>query len=148
MRLARMGVDARSWGDEMGHERQLSMRPEMLRWWTISRWERIIGAAKAVKPDIKVDFHTDGRSEGMLSDLMAIGIRTINSVQPGCDDPEHLKQRFGRKLVFKGTLSSWELTFGTPGQVKSEIRIRTDTAKRWGGVMITPNNRPDVNTPL
>jgi len=31
--------------------------------------------------------------------------------------------------------------------VKAEIKIRMDTAKRWGGMMITPNNCPDVNTP-
>ena len=147
VRLAKMGVDALRCGDDMGHQRQLVMRPEMLRKWILSRWERIIGAAKAVKPDIKVDFHTDGRSEEMISDLMAIGVTAINPVQPECDDPEQLKRKFGRKLVLKGTLSSRVLTFGTPEEVKAEIKVRLDTAKRWGGVMITPNNCPDINTP-
>jgi len=89
------------------------MLPEMLRKWILSRWERIIGAAKAIKPDIRVNFHTDGRSEEMIPDLMAIGVTAINPVQPECDDPEHLKRKFGRKLVLKGTLSSRVLTFGT-----------------------------------
>jgi len=43
----------------MGHQHQLFMRPEMLRTWILSRWERVIAAARAIKPDIKVDFHTD-----------------------------------------------------------------------------------------
>lgn len=38
-------------------------------------------------------------------------------------------------------------TFGTPGEVRAEIQERMDTAKRWGGMMITPNNCPDVKTP-
>ena len=147
VRLAKMGVDVLGCGDDMGHERQLFMRPERLREWILSRWERIIGAAKAIKPDIKVNFHTDGRSEEMIPDLMAIGVTAINPVQPECDDPEHLKRKFGRKLVLKGTLSSWVLTFGTPEEVKAEIKLRMDTAKRWGGMIITPNNCPDVNTP-
>ena len=147
IRLAEMGVDTLGCGDDMGHERQLFMRPEQLRAWILSRWERIIGAARAVKPDIKVDFHTDGRSEEMIPDLMAIGVTAINPVQPECDDPEHLKRTFGRKLVLKGTLSSKVLTFGTPEEVRAEIRIRMDTARRWGGMMITPNNCPDINTP-
>ena len=148
VRLAKMGVDALACGDDMGHERQLFMRPEQLRRWILSRWERIIGAARAVKPDLKVDFHTDGRSEEMIPDLMRIGVTAINPVQPECDDPEHLKQKFGKKLVLKGTLSSWVLTFGSPEEVKAEIRTRMDTARRWGGMMITPNNVPDINTPF
>jgi hypothetical protein len=56
------------------------------------------------KLDIKVDFHTDGRSEEMIPDLMSIGVTAINPVHPECDDPEHLKQKFGHKLVLKGTL--------------------------------------------
>ena len=148
VRLAYMGVDALGCGDDMGHERQLFMRPEMLREWILARWERIIGAARAVKPDIKVDFHTDGCSEEMIPDLLAIGVTAINPVQPECDDPEHLKRKFGRKLVLKGTLSSWVLTFGTPDQVRAEIKVRMGTARRWGGVMITPNNCPDINTPF
>jgi len=91
-------------------------------------------------------FHTDGRSEEMLPDLMALGVMAINPVQPECDDPEHLKRQFGSRLVLKGTRSSRALTFGTPEEVRAEIRVRMDTAKRWGGVMITPNNCPDVNT--
>ena len=146
VRLAEMGVDGIACGDDMGHERQLFMRPDQLYEWILSRWERIIGAAKAIKPDLKVDFHTDGCSEEMIPDLMAIGVTAINPVQPECDDPEQLKQKFGSRLVLKGTLSSWVLTFGTPEQVKAEIKIRMDTAKRWGGVVITPNNCPDTNT--
>ena len=146
IRLARLGVDAVGCGDDMGHERQLFMRPDQLYEWILSRWERILGAAKAIKPDLKVDFHTDGCSEEMVPDLMALGVTAINPVQPECDDPEHLKQTFGSKLVLKGTLSSWVLTFGSPQQVKAEIKIRMETGKRWGGVVITPNNQPDTNT--
>lgn len=147
VRMAKMGIDGLACGDDLGHQRQLFMRPEQLRKWILSRWERIIVAAKSIKPNIKVDFHTDGRSEEMIPDLMAIGVTAINPVQPECDDPEHLKQKFGRKLVLKGTLSSRVLTFGAPEEVKAEIRTRMDTAKRWGGMVITPNNCPDVNTP-
>jgi len=147
VRLARAGVDSLSCGDDMGHQRQLFMRPQKLREWILSRWERVISAARAIRPDIKVDFHTDGRCEEMVPDLMAIGVTAINPVQPECDDPEHLKRTFGRKLVLKGTLSSRVLTFGTPADVRAEVRARMETAKRWGGMVITPNNCPDVNTP-
>jgi len=147
VQLARAGVDCLGVGDDMGHQRQLFMRPDNLRKWILSRWDRVISAARAVKPDITVNFHTDGRCEEMLPDLMGMGVTAINPVQPECDDPEHLKRTFGPKLVLMGTLSSRVLTFGTPDEVRDEVRTRMDTAKRWGGMMITPNNVPDVNTP-
>jgi uroporphyrinogen decarboxylase len=146
-RLAKMGVHALACGDDMGHQHQLVMHPDMLRKWILSRWERVIGAARLINRNIKIDFHTDGRTEEMIPDLLAIGVNAINPVQPECDDPEHLKKRFAPRLVLKGTLSSRVLTFGSPDDVKDEIRVRIDTAKRWGGLMITPNNQPDVNTP-
>ena len=147
MRLAKMGVDQIGGGDDMGHQEQLFMSPEMMRKWIISRWERVIAAAQNIKSDTKIDFHTDGRTEEMVPDLLAIGVTSINPVQPECDDPEHLKQKFGSKLVLKGTLSSKAFTFGTPDEVRAEIKIRMDTAKKWGGMIITHNNAPDVNTP-
>ena len=147
VRMVKLGADSLALGDDMGHQRGPFMSPADLRKWIISRWERVIGAAKAVKPDIKVDFHTDGRCEEMIPDLMAIGVTAINPVQPECDDPEHLKKTFGSKLVLKGTVSAHVLTFGRPRDVREEIRTRMATAWRWGGMVIGPNNTPDVNTP-
>ena len=147
-RFAEMGVDCVAIGDDMGVQHGLIMSLPMLRKWILSRYERVIAEARALKPDICVDFHTDGRMQEAIPDMMAIGVTAINPVQPECDDPEFLKQTFGRKLVLKGTLSSRTLTFGTPGDIRAEIEVRMDTGRRWGGLMLTPNNAPDVNTPF
>ena len=79
--------------------------------------------------------------------MMRMGVTAINPVQPECDDPEHLKRTFGSKLVLVGTLSSNTYTFGSPADVKAEIKIRMETGKRWGGLILSHNNSPDVNTP-
>lgn len=147
-RLAAMGVDEIGGGDDMGIQHGLIMSLPMLRKWIISRWERVFAAARSIKPDIKVSFHTDGRMQEAIPDLMAIGVNMINPVQPEVDDPEYLKQRFGRKLILCGTLSSQTLTFGSPEEVRAEVKVRMELGKRWGGLFLTPNNTPDRNTPF
>lgn len=147
VRLAKMGVDAISLGDDMGHQHGLFMSLPMLKQWILSRWEKVISAARAINPKIFVNFHSDGKNEEAIPEMMRIGVTAINPVQPECDDPEYLKRKFGRKLVLGGTLSSKTYTFGTPDDVKAEIKIRLEMGKRWGGLILTHNNSPDVNTP-
>jgi len=147
VRLAKMGVDSISLGDDMGTQRGLFMALPMLKKWILSRWQRVISAAQKVKPGLYVDFHSDGKNEEAIPEMMRIGVTAINPVQPECDDPEHLKRKFGKKLVLVGTLSSRTYTFGAPEEVKAEIRIRMETGKRWGGLILSHNNSPDINTP-
>ena len=146
-RLAAMGVDSLACGDDMGIQGGLVMSLPMLRTWILSRWERVIAAAKQVKPDLCVDFHTDGRMEEAIPDLMAIGVTAVNPVQPECDDPEHLKRTFGRKLILKGTMSANGLTFGPSERIRAEVKTRMEMGKRWGGLVLHNNNAPDPNTP-
>jgi uroporphyrinogen decarboxylase len=147
VRLAKMGVDCLGLGDDMGHQHGLFMSLPMLKKWILSRWEKVINAAKEINPGLYVDFHSDGKNEEAIPEMMRIGVTAINPVQPECDDPEHLKKTFGRKLVLVGTLSSQTYTFGTPRDVKAEIKTRMETGKRWGGLILSHNNSPDINTP-
>lgn len=146
-RLAQMEVDSLSLGDDMGVQNGLIMSLPMLRQWILSRWDKVISAARAIKPDVCVDFHTDGRMQEAIPALMAIGVTAINPVQPECDDPEYLKKTFGKKLVLKGTMSARNLTFGTPETIRAEVKVRMETGKRWGGLVLQNNNTPDRNTP-
>ena len=147
VRLARLGVDCLTASDDIAHQQGLIMKPEHIRKWILSRWQRVINAAKEINPKIKVNFHTDGKCQDIIPDLMSIGVTAINPVQPECDDPEFLKRKFGKKLVLFGTVSANTLSFGTPDEVRAEVKRRMETAKRYGGMFITPNNCPDINTP-
>ena len=147
-RLAEMGVDVLGGGDDMGVQTGLVMSPPMLDEWILSRWERVILAARSVKPDIKISFHTDGKMGEAIPRLIEIGVSDINPVQPELDDPRQLKQQYGRRLVLTGTVGAGTLAFGPPSKIRDEIAARMDTARNYGGMVITPNNSPDVNTPF
>lgn len=146
-RIAKMGVQCILVGDDMGIQNSLIMKLPMLKSWILSRWEKVIDAAKLINPKIKVNFHTDGKNQEAIPDLISIGITCINPVQPECDDPELLKKLYGKRLTLMGTLSSRTLTFGSAEEIREEVKLRMQTAKNYGGLILTNNNTPDRNTP-
>ena len=147
-RLAEYGVDLLHGGDDMGIQGGLVMSLTMLDKWILSRWEKVIAAARSVNPEIKIRFHTDGKMGAAIPRMLEIGVNAIDPVQPELDDPEQLKRRFGRKLVLAGTVGARTLAFGPPDRIRAEIAERMETAKAYGGMIITSNNSPDRNTPF
>ena len=120
----------------------------MLGRWILPAYEKVISAAKAIKPKLKFIIHTDGENHKFLADLMAIGVDGITPVQPELDDPRMLKERFGRRLILWGTVSTYGMSFGSPSDVEREVEMRMDVGKEFGGLIVGPNNVIDVNTPF
>ena len=147
-RLSEYGVDLLGCGDDMGFQGGLVMSLPMLDEWILSRWERVISTARSAKPDIKIGFHTDGQMGEAIPRMLEIGVNAINPVQPELDDPRELKIRYGKKLILSGTVGASTLAFGPVQKIRNEIADRMETAKTYGGMIITSNNTPDRNTPF
>ena len=108
---------------------------------------RIIAAARKVAPEVVIFFHSDGNCEKIIPDLVEIGVSVLNPVQPECMDPAKLKKLYGDELAFWGTISIQKtLPFGTPDDVKAEVKERIQTVGRGGGLLISATHRiqPDV----
>ena len=56
--LARAGVDIIRLGDDIGMQSSIMMREEMYRTWLKPRLKKVIDAARAVKPDIIIMYHS------------------------------------------------------------------------------------------
>ncbi len=146
-RLAEEGVDIIWMGDDFGTQDSLIVSPETWRTFFKPRYAALIGAFRAIKPDVKIAYHSDGNIESLLPEYIEIGVDILNAVQPRSMDPAHLKKRFGDRLSFWGTLDIQE-TFphGTPADVEAEVRHRIETVAPGGGLIIGPshNFQPDV----
>ena len=46
----------------------------MLDRWILSRWERVIAAAHAANPEVKIGFHSDGRIGEAIPRMLEIGV--------------------------------------------------------------------------
>jgi uroporphyrinogen decarboxylase len=146
-RYTELGADVLSMGDDVGTQRGMLMSVRMWRQWLKPRLARVIAAARAVRPDVLVFYHSDGNMAAIIPDLIEIGVDILNPVQPECMDPAALKAQYGDRLSFWGLIGTQRtLPFGTPAEVASEVRLRVETVGAGGGLFLAPTHviEPEV----
>ncbi|MBM4001549.1 MAG: uroporphyrinogen-III decarboxylase-like protein [Planctomycetes bacterium] len=86
---------------------------------------------------IHVMYHSDGAARPFLPDLVnRVGIEFLNPIQWRCPgmDRASLVADFGDRIIFHGSIDNqWTLPFGSPDDVRSEVResIRIYEPARW-----------------
>jgi uroporphyrinogen decarboxylase len=146
--MAEAGVDMVQMGDDVGMQDRLMMSPVTWRQWFKPRLAKMIAEAKRIKPDILTWYHSDGKIDPIIPDLIEIGLDVLNPIQPECMDHAWLKREFGERLSFWGGMGiQTTMPFGTPDDVRREVKRIIDTLGRPdGGLLIAPSHvlEPDV----
>jgi len=128
-------------------QNKMLMSPATWRRWLKPRLAQVVEAAKSVKPEIHIFYHSDGDCRAIIPDLIEIGVTVLNPVQPECMDPVQLKAEFGDRLAFWGTVGTQTtMPFETPEQVRAVVKERIETVGKGGGLLIAPTHilEPDV----
>jgi len=147
--LVRMGVDMIWLGDDVGGQNTMLMSPKMWRTYLKPRMADIIASLRAINPQIKVAYHTDGVVYPIIPELIDIGMDVLNPIQPMAMDPEKLKASYGDRLCFWGSMDIQDtIPFGTPDAVRNEVLTRLKTIGRSGGLIIGPTHNLQLDTPL
>jgi uroporphyrinogen decarboxylase len=92
-------------------------------------------------------YHSDGNATAIVPDLIEIGVDILNPVQSECMDPGEMKRLYGDRLSFWGTIGTQTtLPFGTPDDVRREVKTRMETVGVGGGLVLAPTHmvEPDV----
>jgi uroporphyrinogen decarboxylase len=140
-------VDVLRLGDDVGMQRGLMMSQAAWRRWLKPRLAQVIAAARAIKPDTLVFYHSDGDCRPIVPELIEIGVDILNPVQPECMDPAVMKRLYGDRLSFWGTVGTQTtFPFGTPAEMKAVVVERIATVGRGGGLLLAPTHilEPDV----
>jgi len=126
--LTRAGVDILLLDDDVAMPNRLMIGPDTWREYFKPRLAKVINLAREESPNLLVFYHCDGNFTRLLPDLVDIGVNVINPVQPDCMDAAAIKREFGDKLAMWGTVGSARLwDWGTPDQIRAEVRHRIDT---------------------
>ena len=145
---AKADVDIIWTGDDLGSEIAMLMAPDVWRKHLKPCVKKIVQSAKKVKPDVLVAFHSDGYIEPIISDLIEVGVDILQAVQPECMDVAKLKEKYGDRLSFWGTIGTQStMAFGTPDEVKKEVKKRIMTVGKGGGLCIGPSHTLEPPTP-
>ena len=148
-RLVRLGVDMIWLGDDVGQQTGMLMSPRHWRRFLKPRMAELIATLKAINPRLKIAYHTDGCVYAIIPELIEIGIDVLNPVQPAAMDPARLKREYGQELCFWGSMDEQHtLPFGTPDDVRREVRERVATLGADGGLILGPTHHVQLDTPL
>ncbi|OGO66914.1 MAG: hypothetical protein A2029_13120 [Chloroflexi bacterium RBG_19FT_COMBO_47_9] len=147
--LVRLGVDMIWLGDDVGSQNSMLMSPKMWRAYLKPPMAELIASLRAINPHIKIAYHTDGVVYPIIPELIEIGVDVLNPIQPMAMDPVKLKDSYGDRLCFWGSMDIQQtLPFGSPHDVKQEVLTRLETIGRDGGLLIGPTHNLQLDTPL
>lgn len=100
----------------------------------------------------KTFIHSCGSVSALVEDFVEAGFDILNPVQCSATDmePEGLKSRFGDRITFwgGGVDTQQTLPFGTPEQVRAEVRERIEIFGKGGGFVFNTIHNVQARTPV
>ena len=132
-------IDMIKIGDDLGMQNSLLMSPKMYREIVKPIHADYIAFIKE-RTKARVFFHTDGDVFPLIPDFIEMGVDVLNPIQTSAgkmSNLEELKKQFGKNIVFCGAIDTHHvLPFGTPDEVRREVKRIIDILGRGGGYML------------
>lgn len=123
--------------DDYGFQDQLMMRPEHWRALVRPHVGRLLTAARSY--GLVTMLHTCGRVVDIIPDLIELGLDILHPIQPEAMDIFALKREFGADITFCGGISTQGLLpFGTPAEIRANVRETIDVMGAGGGYITEP----------
>jgi uroporphyrinogen decarboxylase len=133
----RLPIDAVYCGDDYGQQQGMLISPHLWRRFFKSRLARLYQAAHDAGKWVFI--HSCGNLLEILPDLIEIGVDCFNPFQPEVMDVYQVKREYGARLAFFGGVSTQRLLpYGTPEQVKAEVRRLIREVGKNGGYILAP----------
>jgi uroporphyrinogen decarboxylase len=146
---AKAGVDVLMTGDDVANQKSLMFSIETWRRFMKVRWKAVYDAAKKIKTDIQIWYHSDGNITDLLPDLIEMGVTILNPVQPECIDPAKMRKKYETQLVFDGTIGTQTIMpFGTPEDVRRTVQEMKEKVGYDGGLILSPTHVLEPEVPI
>ncbi len=130
-------IDAVHFGDDWGSQRGLLMGPELWARFIKPRLARQYGAAKDAGKFVTI--HSCGMVQEVFPQLIEIGLDCFNPFQPEVMDVFEMKRLYRGRLSFWGGVSTQRLLpYGTPDEVRTEVREILKVVGEGGGYICAP----------
>jgi uroporphyrinogen decarboxylase len=136
-------------GDDFASQKGMILSPVQWRRFLKPVYARVFNLAK--KHGMKVWFHSCGTFRPVFGDLIDIGMDIWETAQvhlPG-NEPDVLKREYGKDITFYGGINSQTtLPYGTPEQVRSEVRERVRVLGKGGGYICSSDHAILADVPF
>jgi uroporphyrinogen decarboxylase len=133
--------------DDLAHASGTLVSPRHLREYVFPwyRWSNALVRDRNL-PRI---YHSDGRLDAVLDDLVGCGFNALHPIEPKAMDIAELKKKVGGKMCLIGNIDlGYTLTLGSPREVDAEVRERIRTVGPGGGYCVGSSNSVTAYVPL
>jgi len=139
-----VGVDLLSFGDDLGTQNRLTIRPQTFREYMIPVYSEMFAAAR--QKDVHVRLHSDGHITEVAEDLVTAGVSIINP-QDLVNGIDELRRRLKGKVCIDLDIDRQRvLPFGTPQDIRKHVRKAVSTLNLpEGGFMVTVDIYPPTS---
>ncbi|MFQ6097932.1 MAG: uroporphyrinogen decarboxylase family protein [Armatimonadota bacterium] len=136
-------------GDDLGGQNGPLISLDLYRKYIKPRQRELFSYVKS-RTDAYLFFHTCGAVYSFIPDLIEVGVDVLNPVQVSAVgmDPKRLADEFGDRLSFWGAIDTQHtLPFGTPEQVRAQVRERIEVLGRGGGYVLNAVHNIQTGVP-
>jgi uroporphyrinogen decarboxylase len=136
--------------DDLGTQSGLLFSPETWRRHLEPRLRRWCSTAHDL--GVRTFYHSDGAIGPLIGEILDCGVDVLNPIQHACPgmDPAGLKREYGGRVIFHGGVDNQRvLPFGTPEEVRKEVRMLSDTLGAGGeGFICGSCHNAQAGTPV
>jgi uroporphyrinogen decarboxylase len=133
------GIGAVIHSDDLAYSEALMISPRHLRRY-IFPWFKEVADRIHAKGKIAI-FHSDGKLDEVMDDLIACGFDVVHPFEPKAMDIVAMKAKYGDRIGILGNIDlGYTLTRGTPEQVIDECKQRIAQLAPGGGYGLSSSN--------
>jgi len=134
------GVDILFLADDIAFKSGTFIDPELLKELWLPRAKRILQLGK--NAGIPLMFHSCGNLTAVMdSIILDLELNALNPIEPTSMDIYDIKKRYGEKLTLCGNIDiAGPLAFGTPEQVREEVRQHMERLKPGGRYILSTSH--------
>ena len=148
MRSAASGIDVLCFYDDVGMQSGMQISPDLWRRFIKPHWRSILRDVRHQYPDSIFFLHSCGNIGAIIPDIIEVGFHILHPVQPECMDFEDTRDKYGRNILLCGTVSAQRIfPFGTPEEVRLEIRRLKEICSEDNRLILCPSNMIQPETP-
>lgn len=144
-------VDVVSEADDYGTQTSQLISPRMFRRLIKPRLQVLFARIKQLAPGARLFFHSCGNVRPLVPDFIELGVDILNPIHVTAAgmEPAALKRDFGRDVAFwgGGVETQRVLPFGTPQDVKDNVRRNLDALAAGGGYVFNTVHNIQADVP-